>query len=206
MISKDKIIYSASNKSAKQSRLIDTAMDLFLKFGFKRVTVEEICQTAGVSKMTFYKHFKNKKQLMVHLLDLMAENQMKQYRDIMRSSRAYPEKVREIIRMKQEMTEMMSQELFNDLYKNAPPEITRHLHKIGTDLLSVVRDDFIQAQEEGHIRPDISPDFILYFMNHMIDMASDEHLIRMYDSHKALINEMIRFFFYGILADKDASR
>ncbi|MBN2103385.1 TetR/AcrR family transcriptional regulator [bacterium] len=190
-------------ENSKLKQLNATAMELFLKFGFKRVSVEEICRTAGVSKMTFYKYFKNKTDLLKQMLNQIADNQMKQYNNIMSSDISYSEKVKEIIRMKQLTAEMMGQELFNDLYNNAPPEISEYLHNIGIRLLSTVRNDFIQAQKEGHIRSDIHPDFILYFMNHMIDLASDENLIKLYDSPKALINEMIRFFFYGILTEKD---
>jgi len=191
-------------KNKKLTQIIDTALDLFMRFGFKRVSVEEICQTAGVSKMTFYKHFKNKTDLLLMLLNHIAEDQMEQYHNIMNCKIPYSEKINQIIRMKQETAEMMGQELFNDLYKNAPVEITQLLHKIGENMLSVVRDDFIQAQKDGDIRSDIKPDFILYFMNHMIDMVSDENLSRMYPSHKDLINEITRFFFYGILTESEA--
>lgn len=42
---------------SKQRELIETAAQLFFKHGFKRVTVEEICRTAKVSKVTFYRYF-----------------------------------------------------------------------------------------------------------------------------------------------------
>jgi AcrR family transcriptional regulator len=189
--------------NTKLSRLSATAMNLFLKFGFKRVSVEEICQTSGVSKMTFYKHYKNKTDLLITLLNQIVENQMRRYQNIMNSDIPYSEKVMEIIRMKQDQAQMMGQELFNDLYRNAPPEITRILHELGTKHLSAVRDDFIRAQQEGHIRRDIQPDFILYFMDKMIDLASDEKLLRLYESSAELINEMTRFFFFGILAESE---
>ena len=49
------------NKKYKQ--IIATSKELFWKFGIKRVTVEEICSQAHVSKMTFYKFFPNKIEL-----------------------------------------------------------------------------------------------------------------------------------------------
>jgi AcrR family transcriptional regulator len=47
-------------KQKKRIQITETAIRLFSQFGTKRVTIEEICRTAGVSKVTFYKHFKNK--------------------------------------------------------------------------------------------------------------------------------------------------
>jgi AcrR family transcriptional regulator len=39
----------------KLARIASTAEKLFMKFGIRRVSVEEICREASVSKMTFYK-------------------------------------------------------------------------------------------------------------------------------------------------------
>ncbi len=42
-----------------------TALRLFFKNGFDRVTVDEICETAGVSKGAFYVYYKSKEQVIV---------------------------------------------------------------------------------------------------------------------------------------------
>ena len=58
---------SASNP--KRIQILSTGKELFWKFGFKRVTIEEISKEAGVSKMTFYKYFPNKIELAKNILD-----------------------------------------------------------------------------------------------------------------------------------------
>ena len=57
-----------SKISKKQQQIIETAEELFFRHGIKRVTVEEICQKASVSKMTFYKYFANKNDLAEHII------------------------------------------------------------------------------------------------------------------------------------------
>ena len=47
----------------KKEQIVHTAETLFTRYESKRVTVEEICRLARVSKMTFYKHFSNKVEL-----------------------------------------------------------------------------------------------------------------------------------------------
>ena len=54
-------------KSKKLSQIVETSEILFKRFGIKRVTVEEICKKAGVSKMTFYKFFPNKIELVKYI-------------------------------------------------------------------------------------------------------------------------------------------
>ena len=47
-------------ENKKYKSLLETGKKLFWKHGFRRVTIDEICHEAGVSKMTFYKWFDNK--------------------------------------------------------------------------------------------------------------------------------------------------
>ncbi len=48
-------------------RIYKTALRLFEKEGFDKVTVDEVCKKAGVSKGTFYVYFKSKEQVVLDL-------------------------------------------------------------------------------------------------------------------------------------------
>ena len=61
----------------KQNQIISTAQSLFWKYGMRRVSIEEICRDARVSKMTFYKFFKNKVDLVKFILDKIMDESMK---------------------------------------------------------------------------------------------------------------------------------
>ena len=63
----------------------------------------------------------------------------------------------------------------------------------------MVLEDYLKAQKSGDVRPDIKPEFILYFLNYMFEMVRDEQLAKLYDSPQSLIMELVSFFFYGIL-------
>ncbi|SDX70339.1 transcriptional regulator, TetR family [Lutibacter oricola] len=43
--------------------ILDKTGEIFLKFGFKSVTMDDIANDLGISKKTLYKHFKNKEDL-----------------------------------------------------------------------------------------------------------------------------------------------
>ena len=48
-----------------RQRLHDTAIDLFTRKGFTKVSVDDICKQVGVSKGTFYYYFKTKDQVLL---------------------------------------------------------------------------------------------------------------------------------------------
>jgi len=193
-------------KSKKHQQIVDTARDLFWHHGVRRVSVEEICQTAGVSKMTFYKYFKNKIHLVLFILNKTFLEGIVKYKSIMAKNISYSEKIKEVIRMKLEITREISQEMLKDWMQDSIPEVAELMERIQKDNFQLFLDDMIAAQNKGEIRKDINPHFILYFLNKMREIAGDEQMINMYDSTQSLTAELINFFFYGILTKQPEDR
>jgi AcrR family transcriptional regulator len=48
-----------------RQKIVDTALQLFGKKGYEAVTVDDICDEAGVSKGAFYHHFPSKDQILL---------------------------------------------------------------------------------------------------------------------------------------------
>jgi AcrR family transcriptional regulator len=186
----------------KRKQLIYTAKDLFFKYGIKRVTVEEICREANVSKMTFYKHFRNKNELVKTMINQITDEAMERYDAIMARDMPFEDKVMETIRMKFEGTDQMSQEFLEDYLPHAEPEMLDFVHKRATETFERIVRDYAEAQEKGDIRKDIKIGFIMWYLNKMIEMLSDEELEKMYDNPQEMIMEMVNFFFYGIMPRK----
>jgi AcrR family transcriptional regulator len=186
-------------QNIKIQQLLTTAQDLFMRHGIRRITIEEICSEAKISKMTFYKYFKNKIELIKYLLTQINSEQMSEYRNIMGQEIPYAEKVKNMIQIKDERTKMISQEFINDLYKNPIPEIAEMIEKFKEEAITEVLDDLKKAKDEGDLRQNLKPELILYFINHMRDMVKDEILSHIYQSPNELIMELTNFFFYGVL-------
>ncbi len=184
--------------SKKKREIIATGRALFLKHGFKRVTVEEVCAEANVSKMTFYKHFSNKMELVKAIVVKMGEEALDRYRKIMNRNIPFTEKIELQIQMKMEGTAEMSSEFMDDLLVHGEPEIMQFMSEQRKYFLGIVYADYLEAQNRGEIRKDVKPEFIIYFLNHLNDMLQDETLINMYKDPNELAMELTRFFFYGI--------
>ena len=69
-------------QSEKFEAILNAAKSLFWKHGIRRVTIEEICEVAGVSKMTCYKYFSNKTAIARYLIEDMFESGIKAYKEI----------------------------------------------------------------------------------------------------------------------------
>lgn len=184
----------------KKEQILKTGKELFWKFGFTRVTVEEICKEAGISKMTYYKYFDNKMALVKTLLNDVLKTSMEKYQQIMASQIPYPEKVTQMIELKREQTHTMSSEFFRDYMQSGDPELLAFLEKKSEESLEIFTEDFRKAQQNGDIRKDLKVEFIMAVMNLLIEWAQhDNSLIDLYEDPQDLAVEITSFIFYGIL-------
>ena len=187
----------------KHKQIIQTGQKLFFKYGIKRVTVEEICREASVSKMTFYKHFRNKNELAKEIIRLILDVQMAKYREFMdRTDITFEEKIRQTIQMKMEGTRDISAAYFDDYMIHSDPDLAEFIQVESAKVYKEVLKDYTEAQKRGDIRKDIKPEFIQFFLNYILEMAKDEKLLALYGHPQKLIMELVNFFFYGIMNPK----
>jgi AcrR family transcriptional regulator len=59
----------ASGTSAKRDALLRTAGELFARQGYRAVGIDTVLAAAGVAKMTLYKHFRSKEELIAAVLE-----------------------------------------------------------------------------------------------------------------------------------------
>ncbi len=189
-------------KNKKYQVIALTGKELFWKFGLKRVSIEEICAEASVSKMTFYKYFPNKVELAKTILQTIMEEALVKFKEIVESQLTFEQKVEQMMHMKMEGTRKMSVEFLNDIYANTENGLLPFLQQYSNRSVAIFGDFLKQAQANGEIRQDVRIDFILYQMNLMMQTVNDKALLETYDSPNELIMENMRFLFYGMMPVK----
>ncbi|HLF34751.1 MAG TPA: TetR/AcrR family transcriptional regulator [Cyclobacteriaceae bacterium] len=189
--------------SRKYEVLMKTARGLFWKHGFRRVTVEEICQRAGISKMTFYKYFSDKLEMAKAIFDQVIQEGLLKFKEILTSDIPPSEKIKKIILLKLEGTNDISKEFMEDFYTDSDSELARFVSTKTLEAWNVVMADIRLAQEKGIFRKDIKPEFMFYFLNNLKPLYTDENLLKLYSSPQELVMEMVNFCMYGISPVKD---
>jgi AcrR family transcriptional regulator len=193
-------------RNEKFEAIVSAAKSLFWKHGIRRVSIEEICLKAGVSKMTCYKYFSNKTAIAKFIIEDIFENEVKAYKEILKTNVSYEERVKMILELRMKNTYEISQELLDDIYKYKDEEISYTFENVKNKMIAIYLDDFREAQKAGEIRTDIKPEFILNFLNQLPKMITDEQLVGIYPDPEQLIAEIFNFFFYGILPRKNRKK
>jgi AcrR family transcriptional regulator len=193
-----------TRENVSKNKLVVSGKALFYKFGYRKVTVEEICEAAGVSKMTFYRFFENKNDLVKHILMELAQDGVKAYQAIMSQDIPFEDKIRETMLKKREAAKQYSEEFLNDVYRDQGSDILVMLKKMSAESMVLVMQDYKKAQEQGCIRKDLNLAVIPYIMNKMNEMIQDPAMLAIYGNNiHDIMTELSNVFFYGILGHEN---
>ncbi len=190
---------TTKKKSKSYVAIIDAAKALFWKYGIGKVTVEEICERADVSKMTFYRKFENKINVAEKVLVQLAEKGISDYHKIMHADIPFTEKIQRIVQMEHDNSENLSEDFIRDVYGADDPVLKNILDEFQKRSSQALHDDLTKAQKKGEIRKDLKIDFVIYMINSLNEKLLDERLTSMYGSTQELAVELTNFVFYGIM-------
>lgn len=176
--------------SVKCTQLIDTAKLLFFKHGIKRVSVEEICEKAKVSKVTFYKYFENKENLISHIRSELLSQGFSKFDEINELELSFPEKVELITKWRIEFFSNMNSEFIEDILsiKDTEEEIKKRYLK-----------NIVNAQKKNEVRKDLDPEFIWLVTEKLNEIAKEGSWKRVFNEFGEYQKQLRKMYFYGIL-------
>lgn len=181
----------------KKKQILETAEDLFLRFGIKRISIEEICSTAKVSKMTFYKYFKNKNELVKYLWSLMFEYGMNKLEEIEKLDITFQEKIELILELKEESAKKLSHE-FAVEYFFSNSDLREFFNQMYQKSINAFITFIKTAQAKGEVRTEMKPEFFIAATNKLMELVKNNELVNSYESYKDFVLEVNNFLFYGI--------
>ena len=188
--------------SKKRKQIMETATSLFIRYGIKRISVEEICREAGASKMTFYKYFPNKIELFkVIWNDWLNEGYCK-LDEINSLNIPFPEKMQRLIEYKMKIISQWSDDFFEEIM-TIKPEMEELVEQMRNKNISRFMKFVENAQEKRNMRK-IRPEMLLAIFDKMKEIIQDESLRKLYPSDTEFLREIHEILFFGILkVDKE---
>src|SRR5258708_5175427 len=186
-----------------KDRILKGAMELFMKYGVRSVSMDDIARHLSVSKKTIYQYFADKDDVVT----LVAKDHMDKGRIEFEGLRdgaknAIEELVRISACLKKDMQEMNPSLLF-DLEKYHAKGWSVWLdHKNKYIRDSVVRN-LRQGIEEGYYRKDIQPEVLASIRIELVQLAFDEQIFPYNQFNLADVQiQILDHFIFGLLTDK----
>lgn len=184
-------------KKSSAERIKEAAKELFWKRGISKVSVEEICAEASVSKMSFYRTYSNKLELAELILMEFANEGMIEFDRIVESEVSFNDKIHQILEYKYQRASDISKDLMLDIYANIP-ELLQHLLAKADSAKQKFVDLLAQAQSSGEISSAFKVDFLVYMLDVFQAAVSDPKCVNLFSSTEEVTRSMSELFFYGI--------
>ena len=192
-------------KLTKKQQIEQKAKELFWKHGFKKVSIDEICKKANVSRKTFYTFYENKTALVIFILRQMTEDIKAVYSGIIEDDIPFAVKMEKMLVMKLKMSESLSMEFVADFYNPDAGEVLEYFNKMKEDSLIITMDFFSKAQQKGEMNPNISLDYMMWLMQKVMELCSSPELLKMFPTAESMTRQISESLLYGIMPVKNSS-
>ena len=185
---------SNTKRMNKREQIVKTAEMLFTRFGSKRVTVEEICRQAQVSKMTFYKHFSNKVALVRYIRDLYVEEGFNKFDEIKALDIPFARKIDRMTQWKVEFGTRINAEFIREMVS---------IDDVVADVKRRFLNNLKDARNSGEIRDDIDPEFLWMVTEKLSELVKEGTWKAVFSDYSQYQYQARTLIFYGLLSRKE---
>jgi TetR/AcrR family fatty acid metabolism transcriptional regulator len=147
----------SKNRSSKYHRILEAAVKVFARQGFRQSTVAQIAKEAGVADGTIYLYFKNKDDILVHFFSFKAKQVFDRFRKEVARGADSLEKLRNLIRVhlgefQRDPDMAVVYQIETHQSRRLAEEQIREMGKMYRDIISDIVEE---GQQEGLIRRDL---------------------------------------------------
>ncbi|GEM_PF-971202 len=187
-------------KNSAKDILKKATWDIILKRGFKATKVQDICELAGVSKMTFYYYYKNKHEIIEEVLREFFDKILASSEAMINENVPFKEKIVNLVQWKAEFVKTMSPEFVSELYTSGGQYV--ELMKNVMQRAQEMTYGFYQhGKEQGEINKSVDVNIIIFWMNIVSDMIIAGKFNHLFDDPKEMNKQIRDLMLYGVLGN-----
>jgi TetR/AcrR family transcriptional regulator, cholesterol catabolism regulator len=182
-----------------KERILQKAHELFMRYGVRSVSMDDISTQLGMSKKTIYHFYTDKEELVDAVLSIMLDSNRKHcLADRQKAENAIHE-VLLAFDMMQEMFANMNPSVVYDLEKYHPAVSKKIQHHKQVFLYQVIKQNLERGIKEELYRPEINADVLTRFRIESMMLAFNTELFPNNRTQFVSIQEQImEHFLYGV--------
>ncbi len=184
-------------------KILKGAEELFMRYGLKSVTMDDISRDLGISKKTLYQAVDNKADLIQQIIHQHIEEEKAAIEVITNEANDAIDEMVNIARYVIKMLKEMSPQAIYDLnkYYKKSWELMESLHQ--QYIYNIINANIEKGVAEGLYREDINPKIVARLYVGKSNLIVDNDLFPIKEFHREeLFLEYIKYHVYGIASSK----
>ena len=189
---------------AVRERILEVSRELFLKFGFSKVSMDELAEKLGMSKKTIYHYFPSKKMLIDEMVNQMLTRVGMGVEGIVNDRKiAFIEKPMRLLEFIGRQIAMIGQDFILDLRKSVP-DVWKRIDEFRREkILLNFRKLYQEGVKRGVFRSDVNQEFLVrMYANTIQSTLNPDVFSELPVSPGEAFTSVLKVFFEGILTDK----
>ena len=186
-----------------QERIVIKAHELFMRYGIRSVSMDEVANHLGMSKKTIYQFYADKDALVEDVIEMQINaNQLECNMHKLKSENAIHEIFMAVDMMLEVLTNINPNVIF-DLEKYHPKAFKKHNEFKNKFLFTIIKQNLESGKEQGLYREDINADILARFrLASTFLIFNPEFFPHGKHSVSAIITEMTDNFLFGLATNK----
>lgn len=187
----------------KFEQILRQAREVFMRFGLKSVTMDDVCREIGISKKTLYQHVSDKAELIQKILELDIKEDEAMICETETNNLQAIDELLTIQRMVQKKINAIHTSVLYDLKKYYPETwamITRHRSGF---IIQAIEQNMIRGQQQGIYRTDLNPAIIARIYVYRLEAIFDPAVFEGLNMNPSEVYaEAMRYHIRGIATSK----
>lgn len=183
--------------------LVEKVSELYMRYGIKSVTMDDVARHLGISKKTLYLYVKDKKELVELSVNHHLEKNIEAEKNLRDKKLSAIDELLEVYRFAGEMIKDVNPSYQYDLQKYYPYLCDRFNQFKRENLFEIIKGNLIRGISEGVYRKEINVEIIAKmhaFRHFKSDDINREDVELM--MHKETFKEIFLYHMHAIINDK----
>ncbi len=185
------------------STILASAEKLFMRYGIRSVSMDDIAKELGMSKKTLYQYVENKGDLIESIFENRIDSEKCDMADIIAGAEDAVQEMVQIGNYVIEKLRQLSPNIMFDLQKYYPGTWKKMESLQLKHVYSLIYKNILRGKEEGVYRSNIDPDIVAKLYVAKTSMVVDQDLfpVHQYNMEK-LFRQYISYHLHGILSSR----
>ena len=192
-----------NKKIQKKEIILRAALELFKRYGFKKVSITDIAHEAGVSHVTIFNNFGSKERLIRDAIKTQIMGMLEKYRTIIQGTGSFPEKLKAIVFDKAETSDQFQRQLAGSFYQRnlEMKEFIKNLWQ--NDINQLTLDLIALGRKEGYIADTLPKEPIMLYLKIFRDgLLANLELLGNSGIDSKIFIELNSILLYGLMGKR----